>query len=264
MHPDPSNRVPLPMDALEHLADTDRWLTHRGGWSSLSPECDRASSLVDLARRGLRAGDGLPFRAAFCAGLGRLARVQAEHFPGNLFCDLDLLCDSLLEASRRDSRDPVAALEHAFLVLEELNALYGRHSVIRFRYLHDFLYGWDWARWVSRDPDSRRSIGPFAPCFLEALLERARELAQLISRRDRHYHRLDPGQFRNPFVFQRDPQAERQLHSTLAARGLVPLKAWQSGSAPDWNKPWTPIRLEVARELGLERSLPVGPSADPS
>jgi len=239
---------------LKQLEETDRWLASRpGGWSSLDPAVRSASPLVKLAESSLQPQDPLPLCHAFSAGLGRLVRVQAEHFPDNLFCDLDFMCSELLRQARSCQGAPVRELEQSFALLEELNALFGCHSTIRFRYLHDFLYGWDWARWVAQDPEPRHGHGPFSTEFLVRLLQRGRELKQLISRQDRRYHRLEPGHFRNPFVFRREPEAEARLHRALAGRGLLPLPGWLHDARPDWNRGWNEIRVDVARELGLHQ-----------
>ena len=238
---------------LDLLEDSDRWLRERSGWASLQPERERASDLVSMSRVALTPDDAPELCHTFARGLAHLVRQQAEHFPHNIFCDLDFLCASLLQQARA-SDEACADLVRSFGLLEELNAAFGRHSTIRFRYLHDFLYGWDWARWVARDPDSRRLLGPFSTPFLENLLERGQELQQLIARQDARYHRLEAGHFRNPFGFVREPKEECLLHGTLARRGMIPLEAWSAETQPEWNRPYGETRATVARELGLERT----------
>ena len=66
-------------------------------------------------------------------------------------------------------------------LLVDVQARYGARSAIRFRYVHDFIYGYDWARWVAREPETRTAIGPYDPVFLKRMRDRADELLELIA-----------------------------------------------------------------------------------
>src|SRR5690606_25168258 len=129
------------------------------GRASLDPAGRRARTLVELAAAHARHGDAVD--AAFVAGLARVADAQAEAFPGNLFWDFDAFAASVY-AEARVAADPHALLEEVCGIACELMALFGALSPIRFRYVHDFMYGFDWARWVAREPGARHGVGPFA------------------------------------------------------------------------------------------------------
>ena len=76
------------------------------------------------------------------------------------------------------------------------------------------------------------------------------ELVELIETDDEKYPKLPNGEPRNPYVFSRDPADESVLFETLAARNLVPVKAWCS-DVPRWDLSIAEARDNIARELGL-------------
>ena len=53
------------------------------------------------------------------------------------------------------------------------------------------------------------------------------------------------------FGFSREPEDELRLFRDLAARGLLPVEAWRLETAPTWDRPFTDLRAERARVLGL-------------
>lgn len=181
------------------------------------------------------------------AALRRIEDAAAAAFPDNLFWDLEFLAASLVRAGAGE----VTALGRR---IADLQALYGHNTAIRFRYVHDFLYGYDWAKWVQRDPAARREVGPFAPAFIAHQERRARELEHLIAADDEVYPTLLEGQVRNPFPFSREPDAEALLLRDLAARRLLPVEAWDVAAAPRWDRPFADLRVERARALGLTRA----------
>jgi hypothetical protein len=136
-------------------------------------------------------------------------------------------------------------------LLVDVQALYGVHSAIRFRYVHDFIYGYDWARWVAREPQARAAIGPYDPIFVQRMRDRSAELLALIHANDDTYPPLAPNAARNPFGFSREPAAESALLFKLASADLIPVEAWRADSVPNWNRPYGELRERQARELGL-------------
>lgn len=184
-------------------------------------------------------------------GLAEIDDAIRRNFPGNLFADLDLLAVTL-EARRATAGD--AAAHAAAARIAAVHALFGRETPLRFRYTHDFLYGFDWARWVARDPIARASVGPYDDAFLAYSEQRAAELCTLVAANDAKYRPLDAHEHRNPFPFRRDDDAERLLLRALAEGGAIPVRAWDPRATPTWDRPFTSIREAKARELGL--SLP--------
>jgi hypothetical protein len=162
----------------ERLLHVDRELGER---RSLHPGRARASTLGELAALLLADGDPPALKAAFARGLGAVARAIARNFPDNIFWDLDFLAAGLVASGRR----ALSELDQATELLVDVQVRYGADSPIRFRYVHDFLYGYDWARWVARAPLERQHIGPYDLAFLERMGQRAAELRDLIEAGDR-------------------------------------------------------------------------------
>jgi hypothetical protein len=181
-----------------------------------------------------------------------VAEAQLRSFPENLFWDFDFFLASI-------HRNALAAPNYADRLREVtrvtvgLMNLYGQQSVIRFRYVHDFMYGFDWARWVRRDPESRREVEPFGMEFLEQSESRGRDILKLIDEDDAVYPNLEAGVSRNPFPFARDPEDELPLYRLLAERGEVPVEAWWLDAKPDSSRDFDALREDAAVLLGLSR-----------
>ena len=185
---------------------------------------------------------------AIADGLGRISRAIERHFPENVFADLDRIAADL--ESRCERFGDVSSLAHADRIVR-VHALFGVETVLRFRYAHDFLYGFDWARWVARDPIARAAVGPYDDAFLDYSETRAAELAALVGSGDRKYGPLARDAHRNPFPFRRDPEAERILHRALAAEDAVPVRAWEPHGTDTWDRDFAAAREETAHTLGL-------------
>jgi hypothetical protein len=191
-------------------------------------------------------------------GLCALAIAQLEAFPGNLFWDLDLVAASIVDQAR--ALEPHAAITHVeaqFQRMAALQRLYGQATAINFSYVHDFVYGFDWAKWVAREPSLHAHVpAPFSTAFLGYMHTRGHELLELIEQDDSKYPTLPDDEARNPFEFSREPNAEITLHRELARRGLIPVPTWDAGAlscdwATRWREPFAARRVAVAHELGL-------------
>jgi hypothetical protein len=212
------------------------------GPRSLDPRPRRATLLVTLAAT-------LASRArrphAFLMGLARVAESQIEHFPGNIFWDFDAFAAHL--ATLDDDE-----LEETVRISRELMERFGVRSPIRFRYVHDFMYGFDWARWVERRPAERSHVPPFGLSFLRYSHERGAELLELIAVDDARYPRLGESVVaRNPFRFLREPAEETILLRHLAGHGEVPVRAWALEPDARWTEQSSERREAAARALGL-------------
>ncbi len=232
-------------DPMAALAALDERID-RGARLTLNPAADRPTSLRSLA---LELAPG-PLLEPFATALERVGRAQLQAFPGNLFWDMDALAASLVRQARR-APEPVRRLNELAGHVARLQSLFGSDTAIRFRYVHDFVYGYDWAKWVKRDPEARRDVGPFDAAFLAYSEKRAGELMELIAQDDARYGRLPDGQARNPFGFSREPDDEVRLFRDLAERDLLPIRAWETDPALDWEPPYLAIREERAAALGL-------------
>jgi hypothetical protein len=206
---------------------------------------------VPLGELEIDAGLAAELRLAVARGLCEIAGAIARSFPNNLFADLEVLVGVL---ERGGAHHGGAWVGETAARIAELHDAFGCETTIRFRYVHDFLYGFDWARWVRSDPGARAGIGPFDEGFLRHAQRRAGELEALIACDDTKYPRIPRGVDRNPFPFHRDPPAEERLLGDLAARGWIPVEAWRRDPQPDWRRDFVSERERTAASLGLLRA----------
>ncbi|MCZ6807680.1 MAG: ferrochelatase [Deltaproteobacteria bacterium] len=217
-------------------------------WGALTLDPDRASATPLPELVGSLAGPAQIEHLARAAA--RVASAQLENFPDNLFWDFDCYLASVHENAAA-SGDYTAYLERTTRTTVGLMQLYGQQSKIRFRYVHDFMYGFDWARWVRRDPANRVGIDPFGLSFLNQSESRGRDILDLIEANDTWYPRLGEGVARNPFSFSREPEAELVLYRDLSARGFIPVQAWRVDASPDWRRDCDALREVRAKAFGL-------------
>ncbi|WP_164009521.1 ferrochelatase [Pyxidicoccus trucidator] len=234
----------------ELVARLERLEPLLGARASLAPDRARAPTPRELAERVTEGqGDEARLRA-FTEGLCDIVEALAADFPENIFWDLEYPARCLWDAGEPTDMEAfthrVVRLCHGF----------GARSTLRFRYAHDFLFGYDWARWVTREPAQRATIRPFDASFLEYLEGRRGELLALVASNDEKYSRLRGTEFRNPFGFSREPDEEARLHEALAREDLIPVKAWRQDGEPRWDRPFADLRTEAARRLGLSRGSP--------
>lgn len=244
--------------ALQRLAEADARLGEP--WLSLGPDRTHSSSLAAIGRAVLEptalespaAAPEADAPEAFADALAGLALALRDAFPHNAFGDLDHLAACLWRDAGAAPAGPLVFLQQQHARLVELQHLFGRATAIRFRYAHDFLYGFDWAKWVGRDPATRARVGPFSPAFLEHMHGRGHELLAVIAKgHDRRYPPLPDGRPRNAFGFSRERADELVLHRQLARAGLLPVEAWRIDASPRWDRPFAQLRGEQAARLGL-------------
>lgn len=226
---------------------------------SLAPDRPRAHALCEILGPCL-AGAPSELAGTFVEGTCTFVRALADAFPENLLWDLDLPLSTWWRAAIA-ADDPIAVARELLGLATELQELFGRATALHFRYAHDFLYGYDWAKWVGRDPDARGAVGPFDGAFLRAMRARGHELLALIDAGgDAKYPALPDTAVRNPFAFSREPEAELAIHRALAAAGRIPVPAWCPEATVSWTPPWAAWREQVAARLGHGL---VGPPHEP-
>ncbi|MCU0675583.1 MAG: hypothetical protein MUE69_22670 [Myxococcota bacterium] len=222
-----------PNRARARLVAFDAELDAHAPRLTLAPDRERATSLLELFEREPFDDDGL--RADFGHALDRITRAMHDAFPENLFWDLDALAHRLARTGREEG--PRAMIAQSALVAA-MQHLFGRETPIAFQYTHDFVYGFDWAKWVRRDPSAHANVGPFDARFLDSMWRRGHELLVLIANDDDEYPKLRGRKARNPFGFERDPEHERRIYREREPRG-------------QWDRPFRELREERARALGL-------------
>ncbi len=218
------------------------------GALTLDPSRSSASSLTQLVS-GLADPRQFPHLTAAAAAV---AEAQLRSFPENLFWDFDFYLGSI-HRHASGTPDYAGYLKNATRITVGLMKLYGQQSLIRYRYVHDFMYGFDWARWVRRDPAGREGVTPFGLDFLRQTESRGRDIISLVEADDDWYPRLADGDARNPFSFSRDTEDELSLYRLLAERGDVPVEAWRLDARPNANRDFDVLRDEAAGLLRLGR-----------
>lgn len=241
-------RVSFPQhwERLEYLQE--RVEAQALSYRSLSPDRDKPTSLPALFEALLPRLNGVDAVAAFVDGLDDTVEAILANFPDNIFWDLDYLAGVLVRAGSPRQIRLMAAM------VVDLQEGFGRHSILRFRYVHDFTLGFDWCRWVKEDVSERADVGPFDWIFLRYLQKRRRELEALIAVNDEKYYQLNKGEIRNPFAFSREPDEETQLHEILSENGDIPVAAWNIDGACRYEKEFGKIRVEVSKSLKIDKA----------
>jgi len=218
---------------------------------TLAPSGGPARSPIACAQLAFSALS--PERAALRTRLlAGLSDAFAVDYPDNLFCDLDALAGHL---ARLDDADAVRTIEQ----MTWLSRQFGCRRPLRFRFVHDFLYGFDWSRWAAKEPSAREGIGPYDLPFLTYLSSRGTELEALVAQGDAKYGPLLEGDYRNPYGFARDPASEAWLLRELSCRGSLPFECWRHDATPRL-VPFAAEREALAAQAGLVRD-PVAPVA---
>jgi len=242
------------MNEMNHgLAETElRIQQSPRGRLTLDPNRSVASTLTGLVTKLAGSRQSALESSHLAAAATAVANAQLKSFPDNLFWDFDFYLASVHRHACA-APDYAKYLDRVTDVTVGLMRLYGQQSAIRFRYVHDFMYGFDWARWVRRDPKARCDVEPFGLDFLHQTESRGRDIGTLIESGDDWYPRLADGVSRNPFPFSREPEDELALYRLLAKRGCVPVEAWRYDAQPDANRDFDAIREDAARSLRLSR-----------
>lgn len=232
---------------MTSLTEIDRRIAQSpSGRLTLDP---RRASATPLAELVPKLADGFQ-SAHLAAAASAVAEAQIDNFPDNLFWDFDF-CLASIHRHACDASDYARCLRDVASLTIRLMKMHGQQSAIRFRYVHDFMYGFDWARWVRRNPADRNGVGPFEIEFLKQAESRGHDLLSLIEADDEWYPQLEKGASRNPFPFSREPREELRLYRALADHGYVPVEAWRVDAEPEAERDFDVLRQETARALGL-------------
>ncbi len=177
--------------------------------------------------------------------------AQLQNFPENIFWDFDFMVSSMLRQAlvANDGADFLESFANKMVSLTEL---FGIKKEMRFRYVHDFMYGFVWAKWVQKEPHNRAQIEPFSLFFLDYLLIKGQELVHRINLDQVSFYKLCDTGFRNPFSFSREPEDEYRLLTYLARKQLIPVAAWNWNAQPVWNKPFEEMRQQLSLKLNIQ------------
>lgn len=218
--------------------------------SSLCPHRSTATSFTVLEQQIAWPDEALHQAVGRC--FSAIVQAQITAFPENIYWDFDYMMHYLVQCAAK-ATDPLEYVARFEKQLVRLMDLFGQHSIIRFRYVHDFSYGFDWARWVKKAPEKRKTVAPFSFTFLDYIECRGGELLDLIVQNDAKYHQIEGAQHRNPFGFSREPADERRLLDGMARDELIPVKLWDQTQQPNWRPLYSHIRKERAADLGIQK-----------
>lgn len=226
---------------------------------SLNPRKNFATSFVEIGYLLTEMNVDSKIIKSLADAVEPIVHAQLSNFPDNIYWDFDFMVHNMLNQA-------LIAKEGAFDFLNtftdkvvSLMNLFGIKTQIHFRYIHDFMYGFEWAKWVKKDPYARFHTEPFGIIFLDYILSRGQEMIQLINLNDTKYYQLTDSAYRNPFSFSREPECECRLLSYMAEEELIPVPAWDWNACPMWNKPFQQIRQELSVQLDIpKQSISVG------
>ncbi len=221
---------------------------------SLNPHKTLTTSFVELGNLVTQKTSQIQLIESLRDTLKRILYALLQNFPENIFWDFDFIVGSMLKQALVADAGAVCFLESFGDKIVSLMEMCGRQSEIRFCYVHDFMYGFEWAKWVQKEAQTRGVIEPFSLTFLDYLLTRCQEISQLIQVDDVRYHRIAEKCYRNPFVFSREPEDERRLLTYLAVNQLIPVAAWNWNDDPVWDKPFHQIRAQLSLELNIPKN----------
>ncbi len=219
---------------------------------SLNPNKSLITSFTELEGMVVQQSSDVYLIAILRDTLLLILDALLHNFPENIFWDFDFIVSSMLKQALL-AEDKVDLLENFGKKIVLLMDMFGRESEIRFRYVHDFMYGFEWARWVQKKPLLRGDSEPFCLDFLDDLLVFGKEILQSIKENDLKYPKISQERYRNPFGFSREPDSERRLFTYLAARECIPVPAWEWDTIGVWNKPFFVLREQASVNLNIPK-----------
>ncbi|MDY6901925.1 MAG: hypothetical protein SWZ49_28210 [Cyanobacteriota bacterium] len=219
---------------------------------SLNPNQSIITSFTELEVKLFQQVSDIQIIAIIRDNLEKILNALLHNFPENIFWDFDFVVSCMLrQALLADT--PIDFLENFSNKIVLLMNMFGRESEIRFRYIHDFMYGFDWARWVKKKPHHRANTEPFCLNFLDDLLCKGEEILQRIKKDDVNYPQISEKRYRNPFCFSREPEDEHRLLTYLATRECIPVAAWEWNTVAVWDKPFYQIREDASKLLNIAK-----------
>ncbi|NCN10043.1 MAG: hypothetical protein GW938_09390 [Leptospira sp.] len=236
---------------LNQLEEIDRILINNSiSYLSLCPDKKYATpikKLIEQEQENFETDADINNWIDFCH---KLIEESVSNFRENIFWDFDFLIHSLVIEYK------VSSIKQEFIEnrkekIKSIFRLFGSKSLIRFKYLHDFLYGYDWYKWQTQSQESSNELKPFGDSFLNYIESRGKELIELIERNDTNYPALENEESRNPFYFSRDKEEETLLWKSLAKDNLIPIPSWQRKIPISLSHNFSEIRNQRAIDLQI-------------
>lgn len=219
---------------------------------SLNPQKTLITSFAELGNLITEQNIDAEILTSLQETLEIIVRTQLQNFPENIFWDSDFLVSSMLKQALIADEGAIAFLKAFSEKMVYLTEMFGNKTEIRFRYVHDFMYGFEWAKWVQKEPQKRAHIESFSMVFLDYLLIKGKELLQRINNSQVTSYKLCDTGYRNPFAFSREPEDEYRLLTYLAEEELIPVAVWNWNASPVWNKPFQEMRQQLALKLNIQ------------
>ncbi|MBN3940956.1 MAG: hypothetical protein V7L21_21265 [Nostoc sp.] len=219
---------------------------------SLNPQKTLMTSFAELGNLIAEQNTDIKIITTIQQTLESIVRTQLENFPENIFWDFDFLVRSMLRQALTADEGAITFLKIFSKKMISLTEMFGNKTEMRFRYVHDFMYGFDWARWVQKEPQNRAHVEPFSLVFFDYLLAKGKELLQRINHGQVISYKLCETGYRNPFTFSREPEDEYRLLTCLAEEQLIPVAAWNWNANPIWNRPFQEMRQQLALKLDIQ------------
>jgi hypothetical protein len=219
---------------------------------SLNPQKKITTSFAELGNLIVEQNIDMQILTNVQETLKYIVNTQLQNFPENIFWDFDFIVSSMLRQALAADEGAIRFLKAFGEKMVCLTEMFGINTEIRFRYVHDFIYGFEWARWVQKDPANRANIEPFSLIFFDYLLAKGKELLQRISNGQFISYKLCDTGYRNPFTFSREPKDEYRLLTYLAEEELIPVAVWDWNASPVWNKPFQEMRQQLALKLNIK------------
>ncbi|TVP60993.1 MAG: hypothetical protein EA343_15845 [Nodularia sp. (in: Bacteria)] len=219
---------------------------------TLNPQKNVITSFVELENLITTSTTDKEIILALRDSLELIIYAQVQNFPENIFWDFDFILSSMVRQALVADEGAIAFLECFGKKMVLLIELFGIKKEIRFRYVHDFIYGFDWARWVQKEPQTRSNSEPFSLVFLDYLLLKGEKLVKQLNYGQVTSYSLGNTGYRNPFDFSREPEDEHLLLTSLAREKLIPVEAWNWDTSPVWNQPFQEMRQQLALKLNIQ------------
>ena len=217
---------------------------------SLNPNKSLITCFTELEAKIIQQSSDVILITVIRDTLQKILDALLHNFPENIFWDFDFMVSSMLKQALF-AKDKIALLDDFCNKIVLLMDMFGRKSEIRFRYVHDFMYGFEWARWVQKKPHQRAHLEPFCLNFLDYLIGKGEEILQRIKKDDFQYPKISEKLYRNPFCFSREPEDEYRLLIYLAADKSIPVPAWEWDTVGIWNKPFYLLREQASLNLNI-------------